>query len=220
MYTLEKSPLPLIHCKWRVIVGQSERYVDPANEFWSLGFARHNDNTYSTVLVGPSIKPRTLQGVEGEEYWGIEFQPQVFIKDIEKSNVVGTTMYLPVVNDHFYLGNKKYYIPRYEDLERFVQILEKARELAIDRRILRSLNGDERGFAKRSRQRYFRKITGLSKYQILQLRRARYAFSLLQSGVSPRFAAIQAGYADQSHLTHSLTCLYAKTPSEILSEYH
>ena len=50
-----------------------------------------------------------------------------------------------------------------------------------------------------------------------RLERARRAHELLQQGWAPVDVAIEAGYADQAHLTRSLRVFAGQTPRQIRS---
>lgn len=62
------------------------------------------------------------------------------------------------------------------------------------------------------RHRFVQAI-GLTQVSIRQIERARFAMSLLQQGVSILDVVVQAGYADQSHLTRSLGRFVGQTPA-------
>lgn len=194
-------------------------YTDPANEYWCLGFIRHSDGSLSVELYGPSLRPRLLEGHADEEYWGIEFKAYVTLAAISKGRILNSSTLLPTVDNSLLIGNKRYAIPAYGELEKFAQQLRKDGVVMADQRIDRALQGDEIGFSERSRQRHFKSVTGLTKKQIQQLRRARYAFYLLQTGCSLPQAAVAAGYADQPHMTRSLKLLRGETPAQIIAAH-
>jgi len=219
MYIQEDSSLPFINCIWHAIAEHDGVYTDPANEFWCLGFAKHGDGSLSVELYGPSLHPRVLQGHAGEEYWGIEFKAYVALAVMSKGGILNTNALLPVVDTSFLIGDQRYAIPIYSELERFAQQLQEDRVIMADQRIDRALQGDDAGFSERSRQRYFKSVTGLTKKQIEQLQRARHAYYLLQTGSSLPQAAMVAGYADQPHMTRSLKLLRGETPAQIIAAH-
>lgn len=219
MYIQEDSPLPLVNCIWHAIVEHTGVYTDPANEYWCLGFIRRSDKTLAAELYGPSLRPRVLQGHAGEEYWGIEFKAHVSLAAMTKGTILDAFVSLPTKGDAFSIGSQTYTIPAYSELEALIGQLQDDGELIVDQRIHRALQGDGAGFSERSRQRRIKQVTGLTKKQIEQLRRARHAFYLLQAGNTASQAAVTAGYADQSHLTRSLKLLRDQTPAQIIAAH-
>lgn len=219
MYIHEDSSLPFVNCTWHAVVERDGVYTDPANEYWCLGFVRHCDDSLSVELYGPSLQPRVLEGHAGEEYWGIEFKAYVTLAAMNKGIILNTHVLLPTVGTSFSIKNRHYQIPRYGELEKFTQQLQEDGVIIADQRIDRALQGDGAGFSERSRQRYFKNVTGLTKKQIEQLQRARHAFYLLQTGNSLPQAAAAAGYADQPHMTRSLKLLHGETPAQIIASH-
>ena len=219
MYIQEYSSLPFINCVWHAIAERDGAYTDPANEYWCLGFIRHGDGSLSVELYGPSLRPRVLEGHAGEEYWGIEFKAYTALSTISKGEILNANILLPVTGTSFLIGERDYSIPVYSELEKFAQQLQEEGIIVADQRIDRALQGSDAGFSERSRQRHFKNVTGLTKKQIEQLQRARHAFYLLQTGSSLAQAAIIAGYADQPHMTRSLSLLRGETPAQIIATH-
>lgn len=220
MYTLTYVHSTLIRCLWHAVEEEEGRfYDDPANEFWSLGFARHPDGTFSADLFGPSLRPRRVRSTTGDEYWGVEFHAHVVLSGLSKGEVLDSHQSLPIRGRDFFLGPTGRRIPEHTEWEPFLRQLEAEGVLWSDRRICRALQGNTEGISERNRQRLFRQITGLTKKQIEQLQRARQAFFLLQNGRSSVEAALEAGYADQSHMIRAFRQLRGQTPARILSAY-
>jgi AraC-like DNA-binding protein len=78
-----------------------------------------------------------------------------------------------------------------------------------------ALQGDVEGLSTRSVERRVSRATGLTRGAIGQIRRAERAAELLCRGVPLPDVVGQAGYADQPHLTRSLTRFAGRTPSQI-----
>jgi len=219
MYIQKQSSLTSINCVWHASVEYDGTYTDPANEYWSLGFIRYANGSFSVELYGPSLQPRKLDGRKDEEYWGIEFRAHVVLCATDKSEILNSYVPLRVTGGSFEIGGRYYPIPSYDELEKIVQQLQKDGVIMADSRLYRALQGNDTGFSERSRQRHFKQVTGLTKKQIEQLRRARHAFYLLQGDANPTQAALAAGYADQSHMTRSLKLLRGETPAQIIAAY-
>ena len=193
--------------------------MDPANEYWGLAFTRRSDHSLRAELIGPSLQPRTLESGEGDAYWGVEFRAHIVMKGATKESVLGATVDLAVDGESFDLLGRRYRVPEYVDLERFVDGLLEDGAIISREEVKRALDGDVSGYSPRSWQRHIRWVTGLSRKQIQQLQRARHAFFLLQSGCSASAAAVAAGYADQAHMTRSLRLLRSETPAQIIARY-
>lgn len=219
MYIQEDSSLSFINCIWHAVAEHDGVYTDPANEYWCLGFIRHSDGSLSVELYGPSVYPRVLEGRAGEEYWGIEFKTYVTLSALSKGEILNAHVTLRIAGATFLIGDQIYPIPAYSDLEKFAQQLHEDGIIIADQRIKFALQGDNAGLSERSRQRHFKNVTGLTKKQIEQLQRARYAFYLLQTGSSLPQAAVTAGYADQPHMTRSLKLLRGETPAQIIAAH-
>ncbi|KUM35272.1 hypothetical protein AR689_14585 [Arthrobacter sp. EpRS71] len=219
MYEQKPSSSPAINSVWRAFVEEPDIYTDPANEFWGLAFTRHSDATLRAELIGPSLQPRVLESIQGDNYWGVEFRSHVVIDGASKQSILGETVELAVDGDFFEFLGRQYSIPEYEGLEAFVgRLLDDGAIVSRDD-VGRSLAGDIGGYSPRSWQRHIRWVTGLSRKQIEQLERARAAFFLLQSGYSASSAAAAAGYADQAHMSRSLRLLRSETPAQIIARH-
>lgn len=219
MYEQKNSTSPLINCIWHAVSTQDGVYSDAANEYWGFGFTKRADGSLAAELIGPSLQPRILEGHKGEEYWGVELNAHVQVCNAPKQSLLGNTVELSVEGNTFEINGRYYLVPNYKELEAFVQQLETDGTIVSDTHIYRALFGDDAGFSVRNKQRRFRSVTGLTKKQIDQLQRVRYAFYLLQSGASPAQAASAAGYSDQAHMTRSFKMLRGETPAKIIASY-
>jgi methylphosphotriester-DNA--protein-cysteine methyltransferase len=81
-----------------------------------------------------------------------------------------------------------------------------------------AVEGDVDWMSRRSVQRHFRRVTGMTFGSCQQIRRARHAAALLRSGSSVLNAAFDAGYFDQAHLTRSVKQLIGITPARLVRE--
>ncbi len=219
MYEQHSSGLKLVNCVWRAVVSEDDRFVDPANEYWGLAFTEHTDGRLSAELIGPSLTPRQLYCVRGERHWGVEFKAHIVLRGVKKPAILGAIAALLVVGRQVLIAGVAYSIPSYETIEDFVVKLERDGVIVSDEAIERSLNGDVRGLSRRSWQRQHKDTTGVTKKQIEQLRRARYAFFLLQQGYSVSNAAAEAGFADQAHMTRAFKLLRSETPGQIIARH-
>ncbi len=219
MYEERSSTSDLINCVWHAVAKESATFTDPANEYWGLAFTKHVNGSFSAELVGPTLKPRSMDSHSGEEYWGMEFKAHVVMRGVNKQIILGDFIKLPVSRGCFYVAKTDYDIPSYETLESMVDQLEKSGVIAGSDIIRKSLGGNEKNISQRSRQRHFKQVTGLTKKQITQLERARHAFFLLQSGSNATEVANEVGYSDQAHMIRSLKAIRSETPAQIIARY-
>jgi AraC-like DNA-binding protein len=71
------------------------------------------------------------------------------------------------------------------------------------------------GLGERHLRRRFRDAVGYSPRTFGRVVRARRALALLRAGGAPAAVALDAGYADQAHLTRELRALAGKTPGAV-----
>lgn len=210
-YEEKSSRLPFIQYLWRANVAQVGKYDDIAKETWGLAFTKHVDGSLAAELLGPSYSHRVLESALGDEYWGVEFYSSVTMIGVDKPKLTGKLVPLLVIDGNFFIGENSYTIPSFEELEAFCDNLEKQ---GIILYISNSLEY-QGSLSLRSNQRHYRKTVGLTRTQSSQIRRAKLASTLLQGGTAPMDAALEAGYADQAHMTRSLKSLLGKTPAQI-----
>ena len=217
MWEQRASASPEIRTVWRAFVDEAADYTDEASEHWGLSFIRRPDGSFAAELAGPRIEGLPIRSRVGESYWGVELAAHVMIPGVDKALLRGAIAELPVHDGRVTIGGRRYPIPAWEDLERFVSRLVADGVLIADADIRRALGGDDRGLSRRSWQRRFRSVTGLRRKEIERLDRSRRAFRLLSEGVPPSAVAVAVGYADQAHLTRELRRIRGETPAAILA---
>ena len=217
MWEQRSSASPAIRLVWRAYVEEPAAYVDEASEHWGLSFVECSDGSRRAELAGPRLTARPIESYRGETYWGVELAAHVVVPGVDKGLLEGDVLDLEVTRGGVVIGNREHPWPGWADLEAFVGALLEAGTLVSDEDIRRALSGDDIGLSRRSWQRRFRAVTGLSRKQIQQLERAREAYVLLQRGLRPAEVAIAAGYADQAHLTRSLKLIRNETPAQIVA---
>ena len=211
MYEQLHSKLPFVDCIWHARIAKSEEFGDAAKETWGLAFTRHSDGTFAAELIGSSYRHRKLDAIEGDKYWGVEFNALVTVQNIDKRELTGHLVQLPVEGGLFQLGGVTHTIPLFDELNCFCSQLQEQgiiqyNESGITDTSMRSV---------RSNQRHYRKIIGLTKKQTQQIKRAEKAATLLRSGIRPIDVAVEAGYADQAHMTRALKTFLGETPAII-----
>jgi AraC-like DNA-binding protein len=115
----------------------------------------------------------------------------------------------------FWLGGAAWEIPSFENAETFVSRLARRGVIAYDRAVGAALLGDPQALTRRSVQRHFLHVAGMTQSRFRQIERARHAVHLLRSGSSILDVVHEAGYFDQAHLTRSLRHLIGQTPLKL-----
>lgn len=202
---------------WWAQVEDDGVYVDAANEFWGLGFAVQADGRPSAALIGPSLEPRTLHLVAGERGWGVELAAHVFVRQLDKRCLLGEMRDLPTDGRWFELAGVRLPVPDVDSLEGLVDMLLGQGILAADEGVAAALGGRPVAQSRRSLHRHVVGATGLSPNKHEQLQRARRAYALLQDGWTLAEAAVEAGFADQAHMTRAFTALAGRSPARILT---
>ncbi|MGU3503102.1 helix-turn-helix domain-containing protein [Mycobacterium sp. C31M] len=193
------------------------RYPVTGSEYWGLSFIRRQDGTPAAELDGPSLRGRTVDGHLGERYWGVELAAYVAVPGVPKRALLGETVNLPISKEHVTLGEHRWPIPDYTELEDWVNHLAEHGGLLVDEEVRKALDGDRIGASARTWQRRYRRTVGLTAGQVEQLHRAQLGYLLLQSGHTPAEAAAGAGFADQPHLTRALRLIRGQTPAAIIA---
>ncbi len=128
-------------------------------------------------------------------------------------------MQLPILpGGRFWLGDRAWEIPSYDNAEQLVARLAQAGVIARSHATDAAAEGDVAWMSRRSVQRHFRRVTGMTLSAWRQIERARHAAALLTGGSSILDAAFGAGYFDQAHLTRSVRQLIGMTPARLSQE--
>lgn len=217
MYEERSSLSHLIEYVWMASIDITGGYTHPANEHWGLTFL-NDHGVYEARLQGPATQPTKYSYREGQEYWGVALKTHVFLKSIQKRDILNNIIDLPVKDTTFTLAGGIFTIQPYEKVELLVDEMEQKGILLADSHIAEALSLDTK-LSKRSLQRHFSSTAGLSEQTIQQIARARRAYYLLEQGTAINDVVHEMNYADQAHLTRSLKILAGQTPAKILSEY-
>ncbi|MDO5677062.1 MAG: helix-turn-helix domain-containing protein [Propionibacteriaceae bacterium] len=189
----------------------------PGSQYWAISFARRPDGVTRVEIEGPSLAARTVESVEGEEYWGVELAAHVMLRGAPKDSLLGGVVTILAKDGAVAAFGGRWPVPAYDALEEWVQDRIADGALVVDDETAAALAGDRTGATARTWQRRFRRTVGLTAANVEQLKRAEHAFALLQAGFTPPEAAATAGFSDQSHLTRSLRLIRGRTPASILS---
>lgn len=216
VYEQRLSDSSLVHCVWRASADVDGDLTVGAREFWGLGFTRRQDGRLLAEIAGPAIEARRMEWFAGDEYWGADLECHVFWRGLDKFALLGALMPLAVDGVYVDLAGVRYPIPDYDQVEAMVASMAAQGVLVADPLVARALAGETPALSERSVQRRFRSAAGLGRKQIVQVRRARHAYTLLQQGRPIVEAAVEAGYSDQAHMTRAFRVFAGQTPRQIL----
>lgn len=211
------SESPLVERIW---YAQSERvgtFISQAKANGMIVVTRFNGQTILTVR-GPETKATFLEYQSvGAEYLGITFRLGTFMPHLPPVNLRDwRNVDLPVANSQsFWLHGSAWQFPNYENVDTFIARLVREALLVADPVVDAVLQDHPLALAVRSIQYRLLNATGLPKQTIQQITRAEKAYTLLKQGVSILNTVVEAGYADQPHLTRSLKRFFGETPAQI-----
>ncbi|HLV36034.1 MAG TPA: helix-turn-helix domain-containing protein [Spirillospora sp.] len=214
------SDSPYIERVWRSTSdGSRTAFTSIAETHWSLVVTKIQGQTILTVK-GPETRPSPAFGPSEAEHFGIMFKhgtlmplfPAGMVMDRHDINLPDAS------GQSFWLNGSAWEYPTFENAETFVQRLVRDGLLLHDPVVSAMLEGEPVNTSLRTVQRRFLRATGLTHNTVSQIKRARYATTLLKSGMSILDVVDEAGYADQPHLTRSLKQYIGKTPVQIIAE--
>ena len=174
----------------------------------------------AVTLRGPVSKGTLVECPPDGEWLAVRFRLGTYLPRISTVALIDhQDMQLPVLaNGGFWLCDLTWEIPDYENAEVFVDRLARAGVIARSHATDAAMEGDVDWMSRRSVQRHFRRVTGMTFSSHQQIQRARHAAALLMSGSSILDATFAAGYFDQAHLTRSVKHLVGVTPARLLRE--
>jgi AraC-like DNA-binding protein len=209
---------PFVEKVWRTRSEPVEEFISVAANYSQIVFTRQNGRTFVTVR-GPETKPTIVPIPQDAEFFGLQLRPGVYIPGFPSQQLANRSLTLPGSARHsFWLNASVVEIPDYDNADVFVEHLARKGLLVRDPIAGVVLNGEVTDVSARSVQRRFLKATGLTQSMFKQIRRARQAAQMLDSGLSILETVQQAGYADQAHLTRSLRRFIGPTPAHIVRE--
>jgi AraC-like DNA-binding protein len=191
--------------------------IRPAGYNWHLIFTRY-EGTLRILAVGALEAAQPLSYVGGAKTLWIRFKVGTFMPQLPASAMLNREINLPEGSgNNFWLKDKVWEIPNFENADIFVEHLVRAGALTYDPLIEAALRDELKDASERTIRYRFRHSTGLRQNYIRQIKRAQRAVELLRHGNSILNTAHELGYSDQPHLTRSLKRLLGYTPHEILT---
>ena len=217
LFALEarSSRSPLVEETWQTRSEPDESFISVAATHWEMVVTRQRGAARLTVR-GPETRATVMPIPQDAEFFGIEFSAGTFMPDLPPRRLVDRALTLPQVSDRsFWLDDSAWELPGPDNADVLVDRLVHAGLLVHDPIVPEVLRGEVAGFSTRSVERRVARGTGLSRGAIERIRRAERAVELLSRGVPASDVARRTGYADQSHLTRSLTRFVGQTPAQI-----
>lgn len=174
----------------------------------------------AVTLRGPVSRGSFIECPPNGEWLAIRFRLGTYLPGIPTAALIDhQDVPLPVTpNGRFWLSDMTWEIPGYDTAESLVARLARAGVIARSHATDAAAEGDVDWMSRRSVQRHFRRVTGMTFSSYQQIQRARLAASLLASGSSVLSATFEAGYFDQAHLTRSVKQLIGITPARLARE--
>jgi AraC-like DNA-binding protein len=189
----------------------------PAEYNWHLIFTRQA-GILRILVVGALEEARPLSYVAGAETLWIRFKVGTYMPHLPAPAIVNQEINLPEGSgNNFWLKDKVWEIPSFENADTFVEHLVRAGAVTCDPVIEAALCDELEDASARTIRYRFQHSTGLRQNYIRQIKRAQRAVELLRQGNSILDTAHELGYADQPHLTRSLKRLLGYTPRELLA---
>jgi len=146
----------------------------------------------------------------------IAFKPEVYMPRMPGRLTFNQGVVCPVeAGRGFWLGPERFEVPRFDNIESFVAALARKGILERDPVVSRALQGAHQRLDERSIQRHFAEVTGLGLKVFQQIERAHAAARLLRQGQAASQVAVELGFTDQAHLSHSLKRFLGQTPRQV-----
>lgn len=209
------SDSPLVESIWYTQAISDGCDIVSADVSWDMIISRQAGEPQLTVW-GPMTKAVHIPHAAGSDAIGIRFKLGTYLTALPTYSQLNSGTPLPEAGSRtFWLSGSSWEYPNFENVETFIQLMERDGLLGRDPLVEAALQGDPQAISLRSIQRRFLRITGLTQRYIRSIERAQQAVSLLGQGTTILDAAFEAGYADQQHMTKALKLLMGQTPAQI-----
>ncbi len=214
LYEEKASRSPYVDVVWQTVDQTDGTYLAAADACWDLIFTT-SPTTSRVLLSGPSSRPTPVPYRAGNRNVGVRFTQGTYFTHVEPHSMCDRTIPLPMTDPGaFELADRSWPMPGYADVDDLIDAFDADGLLDHDPVIEAALRGTAPSVSRRSVQRHFTRITGLSLQHVRQISRAREAVARLRTGEAIAVVAYELGYADQSHLTRDVKRLTGYTPGE------
>ncbi|MAU08617.1 MAG: AraC family transcriptional regulator [Anaerolineaceae bacterium] len=201
---------------WRGHFDEDNRPVCPANTHWNLLFLRKGSQV-RVAAEGPLTQALTKFEAQDSEFLVIQLEAGVYMPHLPPDDLANSAATLPqAAGERFWLKGASWQMPTFDNVETFAERLVRQGLLERDPVVHSVLNGQRAGVSERTIRRHFLHGTGMTLNIMQQIERARQAANLIEKWVPLVEVALQAGYADQAHMTRSLRRYFGQTPTQLL----
>jgi AraC-like DNA-binding protein len=178
---------------------------------------RRVGGTTTVHLRGVETRATTLPSPKGAEYFGAELRLGAYLPEFPPARLANLQdALLPTLPDgRIRLAGREWEMPTPENLDVFMDRLERAGLLVFDPRI-EGLLYDDAGSERTAQSRFVRAV-GLSRRKLRVIGRAHEAVRRLLAGASIGDVVSDVGFYDQSHLTRTLRLLIGYTPTQLIA---
>jgi AraC-like DNA-binding protein len=217
LFLIEEETIssPFVERIWRTRSVPADSFISVAENHWEIVVTRQDTGAYVS-LRGPETRATTSPIPQDAQFVGIQFRPGAFIPGLPAGRLVNSQVDLPELGDgSFWLGNRSWETPSFDNAEVFVNALVREGLLALDPEVEAAAQGFSTGLSPRSIQRRFLRATGLTQSAFRRIERARLAVEQLDRGCPILDVVQRSGYSDQAHLTRSLKLFAGQTPAQI-----
>lgn len=213
------SDSPYVQTVWRSYAEEGGPFISMANPTCSIVVTKMKGQTFVTVR-GPETSATPAYCPSDAEFWGIYFKPGTLMPHFPARTMMDRCdVNLPQAGTKsFWLNGSAWPLFDFDNADTFVNRLVRDGLLIYDPVVDAALQGQPVRTSLRTMQRRFLQATGITHGTLSQIKRARYATTLLKQGVSILDTVDLAGYADQPHLTRSLKHLVGQTPAQIADQ--
>jgi len=215
IFSSRSSPLDAIDTVWTAHAQADGVYNATPDGSWDLIHIEKPTGEHLVFLTGQQTQPASVPYVTGEISVVISFAAHFFLQSGPLPPDGPVIEFLSVGAGRFSLAHIDLPLPTYDNAEIIAHELLSARILRADPIVTGALGPTPFATSERSLQRHFRETTGLSQRDFEQIRRAQNAVRLLQAGGKPADVAIEAGYADQAHMTKSVKRIMGRLPTKV-----
>lgn len=210
------SDSPVVDRVWRSHSDRGGPFQSMASPNWGMVVTRLRGETFLTVR-GPETMASIVQCPAEGEWVGVQFKVGTCMpllatatrrdrNDLQLPGLSGKT---------FALDGSAWEYPSFDNIDSFVKRLVGRGLIVTDPHVRAVLLDQRQGLSRRTEERRFRRVTGLTRVAIRQIERARSATLLLLQGRPATDVAYELGYVDQAHMTRSLARFVGQTPGQI-----
>lgn len=211
------SSSPFIERVWRCHSATGGMFYSMAEGNLELVVTRLEGLTLVT-LRGPVTRASPVMCPANGRWLAIRFRMGAYFPHLPTAALMNhNDIDFPVTSEgKFWFEGNHWEIPSFANAEVFVAKLARLGAIALEPTIPAAIEGDHPLISRRSVQRRFLRVTGMTHSRFRQIERARYAAKLLRAGSSILDVVQRASYYDQAHLTRSLKHLVGQTPATLL----